>query len=85
MAPSAVKRASARARWSRIRASRPIASGSSGMRRTNSEVSHSASRARSRRSAVSPADARYPSLKMRYRTASTWSSRGGSSASSGTR
>ena len=56
--PSGAKRASARARWSRMSASRPSTSGSSGMSRATSEVSHAASRASSRRSAASPDEAR---------------------------
>src|SRR5688500_6888485 len=68
-----------------MRARRPSTSGSSGMSEQSARPSRMASEHNSLRISASPALAEYPSLKIRYRTASTAVRRSGSRWSGGTR
>ncbi len=83
--PAASTRAARRACCSRISASSPTASGSSGISRTSTPASRIASAARSGRSKSAPAVAAYPSVNSRYSTASTAEVRSGSRCGGGTR
>ena len=83
--PAASTLASRREWCSSISASNPSASGSEGIRAVNTRVNRIASSLNSVRTSESADVAMYPSLKIRYSTASTPSRRSGNRSLGGTR